>query len=164
MSDKSEITCGNFIKKARIEKGMDIADLAIALKDKKINETTIKNWEMAKDYPDLDACYKIAYVLDINPTKLLYLRDVERKKFKIKKKKKKWYNKEVPEEIIYALEGVLRLAIIFIFFAIIIFYFKLVNSFYNGGAQQMEEYLVNTVENNVAENIEINGIKSDDML
>ena len=164
MSPKSEITCGNLIKKAREAKGMDVADLAIALKDRKINEKLIKKWEMSKDYPDLDTCYKLAYVLEINPTRLLALRDIERKKFKVKKKKRKWYNEEVPEEVIYVLEGILRLAIIFIFLAIIAFYLKFVNSFNTGGARQMDEYLVNIVENNVEENVKINGIKSNDII
>lgn len=164
MSPKSEITCGNLIKKAREAKGMDIADLAIELKDRKINEKLIKKWEMSKDYPDLDTCYKLAYVLEINPTRLLVLRDIERKKFKVKKKKRKWYNEEVPEEVIYVLEGILRLAIIFIFLAIIAFYLKLVNSFRTGGSRQMDEYLVNTVENNIEENVKANGIKSNDII
>ena len=164
MNSKSEITCGNLIRKAREEKGMDVADLAMSLKNTKINEKLIKKWEASKDYPDLDTCYKLAYVLDINPTKLLILRDNERKKLKIKVKQKKWFEKDVPEDVFYVLEGLLRLGIILIFLAVIAFYLKLVNSFNTGGAKQMDDYLVNTVDNNLQEKSANNGIKANEIV
>ena len=82
MKDNDEIrTCGKIIKEAREEKNMTINDLAFEIKSKNVTEKTVKNWEDNKDYPNLDMIYKLAYILEINPTELLVFRDKCRKKF-----------------------------------------------------------------------------------
>ena len=78
-------TCASIIKDARELKNMTISELCLEIKDRRINEKTIKQWESSKAYPDLDMCYKLAYILEINPNELLWLRNYERKKFKVKK-------------------------------------------------------------------------------
>lgn len=150
MKEENYETCGSFIRKSREAKNMDVADLAMALKNVKINEKVIKAWENSKDYPDLDTCWKIAYVLEIDPTKLLKLRDNERKKFVAKKPKKRTiFNSEVPDEFFWALKGVLGLVLILFAFYLVYIAKKLEFAVTNGGIEEFQEVLVDSVENGV---------------
>ena len=149
-------TCGIVIQKARISKNMTIQDLTKEINnrkkkyDKEIDEKTIMQWESSKSYPDLEMCYQLAYILDINPSELLNLRNYERKKFKVKKiKQRTFLNSEVPDEFFWFLKGILGLALIMIAFYIVIQVKKLENAVVNGGGEEFEKVLVNEVDKNI---------------
>ena len=129
---------------------MTISELCLAIKDRRINEKTIKQWESSKAYPDLDMCYKLAYILEINPNELLWIRNYERKKFKVKKSKTRtFWNAEVPDEFFWAMKGVLGLILILIAFYVIANYLKLQNAVLNGGGKEFDQILVNEVDKGI---------------
>ena len=148
--DKTKIkTCGSVIKEARLAKEMTISDLNMAINHKKVDEKLIKQWENSKAYPDLDMCYKLAYILGVNPTELLGLRNFERKKFKAKgSKKRTFWNSDVPDEFIWTMKGILGLILILIAFYVVVMFKKLENSVIYGGKEELEEIVVETIEKN----------------
>ncbi len=151
MKDNDEIrTCGKIIKEAREEKNMTINDLAFEIKSKNVTEKTVKNWEDNKDYPNLDMIYKLAYILEINPTELLVFRDKCRKKF-IKKnnkiKTRKFNKEEFVENFYYIFIASCRVIIIVGVVIFLVAFLRLYDSSINGGAKEIDDYLVNTVEN-----------------
>ena len=150
-------TCGSLIEEARIEKKMTIQDLVNEINNQKkknekdIDIKTVIEWESSKDYPELEMCYKLAYILELNPTELLGLRNFERKKFKTKKTKRTIWNQEVPEEFFWAMKGIFGLAAIMVSFYIVVQVKKLESSYMNGDGK-LEKTLVNSIEDKVNQN------------
>lgn len=149
MGDFKIKTCGSVIRNARELKELSINELNIAINNKKVNDKLIQKWESSKAYPDLEMCYKLAEILELNPTELLHLRNYERKKFKVKFKKKNMLNSEVPDEFFWVMKGVLGLGLILIAIFVAIMYIKLEYAVIRGGKEELEKTVVTTVENYV---------------
>lgn len=149
MGDFKIKTCGSVIRNARELKELSINELNIAINNKKVNDKLIQKWESSKAYPDLEMCYKLAEILELNPTELLHLRNYERKKFKVKFNKKNMLNSEVPDEFFWVMKGVLGLGLILIAIFVAIMYIKLEYAVIRGGKEELEKTVVTTVENYV---------------
>lgn len=153
-------TCGTLIKDARILKNMTIEDLVFEINKRKkkgekdIDKKTVISWETSKSYPELEMCYTLSYILDLNPTELLGLRNFERKKFKVKKRKRTFWNQDVPDEFFWFMKGIFGLASIMLVFYLIL-QFKKFESGYMNSDIEFEKTLVNSINNNVNQN-EIN--------
>lgn len=107
-------------------------------------------WESSKAYPELEMCYQLAYILEVNPSELLNLRNYERKKFKAKKNKQRTFlNSDVPDELFWAMKGILGLILIMIAFYIVVQVKRLESSVINGGGEEFEKTLVNEVDKGV---------------
>ncbi len=157
MSEHKIKTCGSLIEEARIERKMTVNDLVNEInkrkkKDEKdIDIKTVIDWENSKSYPELDMCYKLAYILELNPTELLGLRNFERKKFKVKKIKRTIFNQPIPDEFFWSMKGILGLAAIMMAFYFVI-QFKKFESGYMNSDIKLEKTLVNKIDNKVNQN------------
>ena len=145
--------CGSLIKNARESKDITIDELRMLIKNKNINNKLIKKWEESKAYPNLEMCYKLAEILEISPTELLNLRNYERKKFKVKVKKKRWFNSEVPEDFFLILKGVLGLIVILIALWVGYMVLKLDFAVKYGGKEELEKIVVETIDKSLENNM-----------
>ena len=59
-------------KKQEFQRIWQFGDLAREINNRKkkyekdINEKTIMQWESSKAYPELEMCYQLAYILEVN--------------------------------------------------------------------------------------------------
>ena len=68
---------GNYIKDLREQKGLLQVEVAEKINEK---EENIKKWEEEKDYPSLNATYKLADVYDVSCDEMLKIREQSQKK------------------------------------------------------------------------------------
>lgn len=154
-------TFGDIIKQTRTEKNMTIEELAEEFSKSKIKvsykvenkfeyyKKKIKSWELNKDYPDLDEIYELSSILEINPNKLLIMRNTMRnnyKKINVFRKESKLFN-EMPDTVYFAIQFILRVIIFLIIIFFIVKYCILIYGFTNGGAKQIDEAVENLAEN-----------------
>ena len=157
MSEHKIKTCGSLIEEARILKNLSIEDLTNEINNKRkkgekeISAREISDWECSKSYPDLEMCYKLAYILELNPTELLGCRNFERKKFKVKKKTRTIFNQDVSDEFFWFMKGILGLAAIMLAFYFVL-QFKKFESGYMNSDIELEKTLVNKIDNKVGQN------------
>lgn len=149
-------TCGMIIREAREEKEMTINDLAFELRKYNVTEKDIKAWENDKAFPDLNTCYQLAYIININPTEILVFRDRQRKAFikRSDKPKKKWFNisEETKENIYYVAEAGIKIFIILIAAFVARAAAMTFDSAINGDVDGFINTVERTIEDNVNQN------------
>jgi len=153
MRNKYAITCGTYIKNARLQKDMSINDLAFALDKENVREweKKIKSWEANKSYPELEDIYKLAYILYINPTELLTIRNSSRKRF-IKKtaEPKKSHDWVTIFDNIEISSIIIGRTILFIGLCVFAWgFYNIVNIFFGDGDKITERILVKQIKDNV---------------
>lgn len=151
MSEHKLKTCGSVIQEARIMKNMSAQDLTNEINkqkkrgEKDIDVQTVIDWESSKAYPELEMCYKLAFVLELNPTEILGLRNFERKKFKVKKTKRTFFNQDIPDEFFWFMKGLLSLACIMLAFYAV-FKLKTMEASYYGSDIKLEQEYANKID------------------
>lgn len=154
--DKKEIlprdTLGIMIKEAREDKKLDYIKLADLMRKLNVDEKKISNWEKGYNFPNLDQIYKLAEILELNPTEMLEIRN------KIQNSNLKPPNeaaRRVGGKLLKFAEpgyNVVRTIIEVLIFACILMLFKFIFASY----ESMDTPIVYQVENTLDNALELN--------